>query len=82
MESLLLVSQINCPDPISLRGENYVLDDGPIIKVRLRKSNGLWDKLMIFCGFTAEYEVVSGFRVFLLHKKAGYIRVPVTITED
>lgn len=80
MRSLLLVSQIQSPDSIELKGEHYYLDDSTEIKVRLRKPRNLWDKFLIFAGFHPEYEIVSGFQQFQRHKNFGHLRVSVTIT--
>lgn len=78
---LLLVSQIECPDPIVLKGENYVLDDGPEIKVRYRKPKNAWDWAMIHLGFAPDYVIVGGFRAFQRHKNFGHLRVHVTLIE-
>ena len=82
MQTLLLVSQIVCPDPINLRGEDFYHDDGPIIKVRNRKPKNIWDRLAIFAGFAPDYEIVGGFLAFQRHKAAGHIRVLVNLVEE
>lgn len=82
MQSRLLVSQISCPDPVVVKGENYVLDDGPIIKVKFRSPINLWDRFLILAGFAPDYEIVCGFRAFAQLKAAGHLRVTVTVVTD